>query len=108
LRLRGGGGSFKITIVNVATKEEHEIKSVDQNVTFDNMIAHIAKKLECKADRLIITKVDDKTVEFYATNERIQEYLGENKYPATVKITYGMGLDFKEIVKCFQANGIMS
>ena len=41
-------------------------------------------------------------------SQSIQDYLGEDKYPSAIKFTYGFGLDFKEIVKCFQSSGIMS
>jgi len=62
LRLRGGGGSFTATIVNIETKDEQKVKSVGSEVTFEGLITLMAKNLGCKADRIVITKVEDNIV----------------------------------------------
>ena len=69
LRLRGGGGSFSATIVNLITKEEATIKSCIGCISFSEMRAKIAWELKCKKDRIIITMVDDKVIEYASDSQ---------------------------------------
>ena len=72
LRLRGGGGGFTATLVNVVTREENKVSGVEYHSSFKALQEKIAKAVGCKAERVLITKFGDKAIkEGYEENSSI-------------------------------------
>jgi len=107
LRLRGGGGAFTATVVNTDTNVETKITGVEHHISFKNLHDKIATAAKCKKERVVITQIHGNDVKpDYDRNDSIFDHIKE--YPSAVKISFTLGLDFSEIVTCFNSTGIMT
>ena len=100
LRLRGGGGGFTATILNIATQEKNRVSEINYYSSFKAVQEKIAKTIGCNGERVLITKIGNNAInEGYDEDSSINPHL-ENFYDNTT-IVYGIGLDFRDIITCF-------
>ena len=108
LRLRGGGGGPIAQLIDLKTKQKHDMGSFKTNNSFIKAKEEIANKLGLDKDEFHIISIAGKKIPstyFTDQTKKVSEFY--NEY-GCFPIIYITNTNYKDIVFAFQSNGIMT